>query len=424
MMWLNGPYLDQVYAACATPVYANHHAVEVGGAALIDCDLGTNPLGASRHVCRALGCVGLDDVAPYPPAQADDLARVLIDYWGIRGLPPEQMVFGSGSIDVLTTLLRILPQGTTIVGPSPQFTSLPVAGVAMGLAYQPVRLAAHDYDLRPEVLLGAVKPGVGLVYLDRPHNPTGQVMPLDDVARLARRCGAVGCLLLVDEAYGEYLDEEDSALTLEHPNLVVVRTFSKGFGLAGARLGYAAVREPRLAHIYRYVHPPFAASSLGIRMARVALEDRGFLALTRRYVRQVRPLTDRALGGAGMRVAPSHAASPIVLIEAERGDVVAQLAQAGIAVTPGLGFLDLSERFARLRVPAPRDLGGFLDRLGASLSADGARAVGQALTPCACSGENPCQFSGTTGPGGVPGAWRGRSLSGLGVGAGGHADAE
>jgi len=204
-----------------------------------------------------------------------------------------------------------------------------------------------------------------VLYLDRPHNPTGRVIPLDDLRRLAEKGLERGTWIVSDEAYGDFLPDEESAATLDCPNLVTCRSFSKGLGAAGLRVGFAVTRDAELAELFRRLQPPFVVGALDAVLARAVLaEAADFLEETRRYVRRAKGRILEAIGRRpGLSVADTDDRVPIFLLSQESGSLVRRLASAGVTCEPGSGYFHLDDRSVRLRVPAPNRLEAFLERL-------------------------------------------------------------
>jgi histidinol-phosphate aminotransferase len=154
--------------------------------------------------------------------------------------------------------------------------------------------------------------GAGLVFVNNPNNPTGTVHPAPRVEAFVRRllAGSPGTTVLIDEAYHEYVEDPSYAsalpLALETPRVIVSRTFSKVYGLAGLRVGYAVARPETLeAMAPRQLTD--ALNVLGLTAAHAALADRAIVARERRLNREAREFTRRFFERAGYRVAPSEA---------------------------------------------------------------------------------------------------------------------
>ncbi len=331
----------------------------------IDCALGTNPLGVAPAVRAFLQRPQEWDPAAYPSAVGEVLREELAAYLG-PGVTPEQIVLGHGSFDVLTHLMRLLlPSGSLLGGVSPQFTDVPLQVMLNNVRYHPVVLRPPFFEIEEESWMRAARIHPHVLYVDRPHNPTGQVMPRETLERVCALCAQRGAWVVADEAYGEYLPLEESAVWLDAPNLVVTRSFSKAWGLAGVRVGYGVMRDRELLEIFRKTQPPFSLGTPGMVLASVALGDRSFLETTREYVRAAKARLREALA-LRPELVPSATdeRTPILVVSALRGDLFSRLGRAGIATEPGTGYMDLDERAVRLRVPPPDELEGLLARLG------------------------------------------------------------
>jgi len=363
-MWkgkLQHQYLStgqQGYASAGPVVYPE-------GIEVIDCALGTNPLGTPPAVRRFLE--GLQDVpvCGYPRPEPENLKRAIASKYKSWRILPEQILVSGGSMGVLVALSRLmLAPGTSFTGVSPQFTDAVLQALYTGASYQPLRLQGPQFSIGPAVLEQLTKDGSSVIYLDRPHNPTGQVIPLETAEKLAREAMEKGIWVIIDEAYGDFLPDEGSAASIDLPNVVTCRSFSKGPGAAGLRVGYAVTRSPELASAFRTLQPPFAVGTLDSLLAEAILRDSSYLHEARKYVRTAKEKMVEALKGKkGFTVAETDLRVPIALLTRETGDLAAGLAAAGISCEPGLGFFDLDARSVRLRVPAPAQLDEFLRRI-------------------------------------------------------------
>ena len=175
---------------------------------------------------------------------------------------PSQLVIASGSDDVIELLFSsILRDSQEIVAVSPTFSMYPRFAAVRRLKYRAVELGP-GFTLDSAKVLEAVSSETGMVALCNPNNPTANQFEKEDVMELV---DGYDCLVVVDEAYAEYSEYSLAGEAAERENLVVLRTFSKAYGLAGMRLGYAVANE-RLAQILeeRYL-PPFPVSGLTLR---------------------------------------------------------------------------------------------------------------------------------------------------------------
>lgn len=331
----------------------------------IDCGLGTNPLGfppAMREVIRhSADC----DFCDYPSAVAVDLQKAVVEYLGISGIEERSVVPGHGSIDILVTLIRLLlPPGSLISGVSPQFTDTPIQAMMNSVRYHPVVLKAPSFTAGRDEWMRAARLRPHVLYIDRPHNPTGQFLPLDDLKDIVAECAGRGCWVIVDEAYGDYLPMKESALTINSPNCIVTRGFAKAWGLAGLRVGYGVIKDPELLEIFYRLQPPFSVNTIAEACAVQALKDREFLERTRQYVRESKKAIIAVISEKeDLRCAETHPDTPIMLLTQRKGNLQERLAAAGISSEPGKGYLDLDETSVRLRVPPEKSLREVLRRL-------------------------------------------------------------
>ncbi|WP_338741789.1 histidinol-phosphate transaminase [Haloplanus salilacus] len=216
-------------------------------------------------------------VGVYPKASHTDLAEKLADHWDCT---PGQVWVTPGADGALDYLSRaFLDPGDRVLVPDPGFSYY-----RMSARYHHGEVAtydlrkADDFAQTPDTVLDAYD-GERIVYLTTPHNPTGSEFDPDDIEALSERVED-HTLVVVDEAYAEYTDTPSAiGLLDDHDDVAVTRTFSKAYGLAGLRVGYAVVPEA-WAGAYARVNTPFAASEVGCRAALAALDDDDHLETT------------------------------------------------------------------------------------------------------------------------------------------------
>ncbi len=335
------------------------------GVELIDCALGTNPLGTPPSVKAVLERAKELSVCGYPEPEPERLKEAIVSKFPSWNVRPEHILVGGGSMGVLVTLSRLLlgPE-VFFTGVSPQFTDGVLQGMYTGASYHPVLLEAPGFIFGGDIPQQLTESPSSLIYLDRPNNPTGQALPLEMVERIAREAMNKNTWLLVDEAYGDFIPDEESAATVDLPNLVTCRSFSKGRGAAGIRVGFALTRNSELAASFRKLQPPFVVGVVDALFAEAILYDDGFLEETRRYVRTAKEKTIKVLQGRkGLSVAATDLRVPILLLTRESGDLGSMLGALGISCEPGAGFFGLDNSSVRLRVPSPQHLEEFLRRI-------------------------------------------------------------
>ena len=193
----------------------------------IDCSAGINDL-LLPDCCRKLG------LADYPKDNA--LIEELACYWKkVADTTMDMFLLGNGSQQLLYLVNKLLiEQGTNVLGYAPQYSSYCSDVLFCGGIYRACPMG-ENYRFELKRFTEQIEQTDTLIYLDNPNNPTGQCIPLEQIEYIVREAAKDNICVLVDEAYGEYMRSENSAITLikTYDNLIVLRTFSKGFGLAG-----------------------------------------------------------------------------------------------------------------------------------------------------------------------------------------------
>jgi len=329
------PWIEGIHA------YVPGKSTGKDGRSLVKLSANENPFGCSASALAALAT----DHAPaaYPDPDASALRAALGRQ---HGIDPARIVCGTGSDE----LLNLAAQGFAGPGDEVLFSRFSFAVydiAARRCGATPVEAADSDYATDVDALLAAVTERTRVVFLANPNNPTGTYLPREEVARL--HAGLPGdVLLVVDQAYAEYLeaDEDDGGLELaaRHENVLVTRTFSKIYGLAGERIGWAT-GAPHLIDVLNRIRGPFNVTASGQRAALAALADHVFLARSREANRIERArFADaiEALGNHGLRAVPSKANFVLVLFEGavSAETALAAIGEAGYAVRhlPGQGL--------------------------------------------------------------------------------------
>ena len=243
----------------------------------------------------------------YPDREAVALRTDLADYLsGRTGVPltAEQVWAANGSNEVLQQVLQAFGgPGRTALGFEPSYSMHPLLAAGTSTGWVAERRAA-DFTLDVDTAVAAVRRSEpAVVFLTTPNNPTGTVTPLEVVDAV---CEASAGMVLVDEAYAEFASGPSAVTLLDrHPRLMVSRTMSKAFALAGARLGYLAA-SPEVVDVLRLVRLPYHLSALTQAAARVALAHADELLSTVSAVRAQRDRMVREIEALGLRVVPTE----------------------------------------------------------------------------------------------------------------------
>ncbi|MEA3507657.1 MAG: aminotransferase class I/II-fold pyridoxal phosphate-dependent enzyme [Synergistota bacterium] len=336
---------------------------------IIDCSLGTNPSGPPDLSASIPGNRVKPDTAAYPGGDLK-LKKAISDSWR-RMVEPEEIILGTGSIGLIVTIARTFcSTDSRVLGITPQFPDGPMHFQFSGASYSSIKLSPPLYEISIPNIISAMRGDESIVYLDRPHNPTGQASTLGEMTMLAEACEKQGSILLVDEAYGDFLLPDESSATLRSKALIVLRSFSKGPGLAGIRTGYAVVRDPEACRFIRKTAPPFTVSSISIEMAAASLVDSGFVNRSRNNVRSVkRRLMDEIKIVPFLSASATHPDVPIFLLSSKNGgeNLYERFMNYGIRTEPGTCFENLGPESVRLRVPAPEEYEVFVKQFRAAV---------------------------------------------------------
>jgi histidinol-phosphate aminotransferase len=325
----------------------------------IDCLLGCGQWGVSPLAAAALRAFDPEALAPYPERHHETLlAPLLLQRFERHGVTAEQLFFGHGSFNILERVVHKLVKPGRMIGIGPQFPEVPWEFQAAGGSYRPLPLDRPRYSLPLDAIETAIRSeAIPLVYVDNPNNPLGRHFPLAEMEHLAASCAREATILVVDEALGDFVPDEESCvgLTTRHDCVVVTRSFSKAFGLAAERVGYAFL-SPRLAGPYRQVDVPFEPGLLAATLARESLRDTGFLEHVRAEARSAKTEIVRALEEVGLRVLPTHPGVSILTAQASGRDLSRDLLEHGVLVQPGSCFARThpgwNDSYCRLRIAA------------------------------------------------------------------------
>lgn len=299
---------------------------------MIRLDSNENPNGPGERVFEAFRNA-FSEANRYPFALENDLKAALAKVHGVR---PEHILLACGSTEILKVAVQTFasPQ-RALVAPTPSFE---FPAVIAGILGFPVRKVAVDAKLRLDLTpMAEAAKGAGLVFFCNPNNPTATVHGKADVAAFIAQVGKVSpdTVILVDEAYHEYVDDPTYAtaipLALQNPNVLVARTFSKVFGLAGLRVGYAVGRPETLARMERAMLPS-GINQLALAGATLAVGDAAHIAEEQRKNREAKAFARAWFEKAGYSVGPSEANFLMIDIHRDVKAFKAACLKQGVAV--------------------------------------------------------------------------------------------
>ena len=289
-----------------------------------------NPLGMPESARRAVEAA-LPELGRYPDSNGFELKAALSRRLGV---PAEWITLGNGSNDILEAAAAVmLAPGRSCVYAQHSFAVYPLATMARGA--RSIVVPARDYGHDLQAMLAAIEAQTRLVFIANPNNPTGTFVAADAVAAFLDRVPAT-VVVVLDEAYNEYLPPALRHPSIDwvrrFPNLLVSRSFSKAYGLAGLRVGYG-VAQPELTDLLNRVRQPFNTNSLAQAAAIAALADEGFVARSVEVNRQGMAQLTAAFDRLGLRYLPSF--GNFVLVQVGDGSAVYQgLLRRGVIVRP------------------------------------------------------------------------------------------
>lgn len=322
-----------------------------------------NPLGCSPLARQAVERE-MRDVARYPDSNGFALKAAIAKHCA---LAQEQIVLGNGSNDVLEMVAKaMLYPGCSSVYSQHAFIVYPLAVQAMGA--KPIAVPAKNFGHDLDAMVGAVRPDTRVLWIANPNNPTGTFAGADVLKRAIERVPA-SVIVVVDEAYNEYLSDalrvDTVAWLKEFPNLVITRTLSKAYGLAGLRVGYALMHAD-VAEILNRVRQPFNVSSLAQAAAVAGLADQAFVRASAAANAKGMIQITEGVTRLGLAYIPSHGNFVTVRVGAG-AEVYQRLLRKGVIVRPVAGY-GLPE-YLRVSIGLPQENERFLSALAAALLA-------------------------------------------------------
>ena len=335
------------------------------GAALAELGSNENPLGPSPRAAAAINAAW-PDVLRYPDPKGGALKAALARHLGVG---PDQISLGNGSHELLMLIAQCFADAdTSVVYSEFGFAVFPIATAASGA--QPIRVPAlaRDHATMPlghdlGAMARAIRADTRIVYVANPNNPTGTWFGDAAFDAFVARVPA-DVLVVVDEAYHEYVGDPalTSALRLlpRHPNLIITRTFSKAYALAGLRAGYM-VSDPGVAAVLERLRESFNVNGLALAAAEAALADQAHVARARAWNLAEREWLSERLRGRGLRLLPSQTNFVLIDFGRDAAPVERALFEQGVIARP-MGGYGLPE-FLRISVGARSENERLLDAL-------------------------------------------------------------
>jgi len=301
------------------------------GERVVKLNTNENPFPPSDRVMRAIREIEPEMLRRYPNPTADVFRNKAAKLLGIE---KNMILTGNGSDDILTIAARsFIGAGGTLAYPEPTYSLYPILAQLADAKTVTVEWAG-DWALPIEALV-ATK--ADAIFLANPNAPSGTFVPPSEVAKLAEEFNG---LLLIDEAYADFAEANCLSLVLKYPNVMVTRSFSKAYSLAGLRFGYA-VAQPAVIHEMMKVKDSYNCDAISACAAVAAMEDQEYAARSWNHIKGERARLTEELRQLGWSVLPSQANFILATCPGGRGrETYLGLKQQGILVRffdkPGL----------------------------------------------------------------------------------------
>jgi histidinol-phosphate aminotransferase len=317
-----------------------------------------NPLGPSPIALAAIKSA-LAEIARYPDGNSFKLKRLLAERLGVE---PAQITLGNGSNDILEIVPRVFANADSeIIYSQYAFAVYPLATMSVGAkaVVTPARNWGHDLH----AMLMAVTPATKVIYIANPNNPTGTWLDKQSLGDFLANVPAK-VIVVLDEAYSEYVSQPNYPNGLHYlsqfPNLVVTRTFSKAYGLAGLRVGYS-ISHPDIADLLNRVRQPFNLNILAQEAALAVLEDTAYLKKSVQVNDLGLVQLSQGLANLGVHYIPSVANFITFKVGIDAGKVYQEFLKRGVIVRP-LANYDMAE-YLRVSVGLQQENIRFLEIL-------------------------------------------------------------
>lgn len=322
-----------------------------------------NPLGIPDSAKNAMA-LAIADLGRYPDSNGFELKQAISKKYDV---PEDWITLGNGSNDILELTARAVANvGDEIIFSQHAFAVYPLATKAVGA--KAIEIAAKPEDLGHdlEAMLAAITPATKLMFVANPNNPTGSFLSGEEISQFLKRVPS-HIVVVVDEAYNEYLKPEQQydaiAFARTYPNVIISRSFSKAYGLAGLRLGYG-IAQPILTDLLNRIRQPFNVNTLAMAAAIAALNDEAFLKKGAEVNALGYAQLTQAFDLMGLKYLPS--AGNFILVKVGEDDQAGQrinleLLKQGVIVRP-VGNYGLPQ-WLRISIGLPEENAGFIQAL-------------------------------------------------------------
>lgn len=291
-----------------------------------------NPLGPSPKALEAMRAA-LENVGLYPEGSCYELRHALAPRLGVD---PDMLIFGAGADEIIHYLgIALLDDDDEIVQADPSFVQYKAASTLMECRAHMVPLKDWTHDL--DAMLACVNSHTKMFFITNPNNPTGTIVTADQVEKVIDALPE-RCLLVLDEAYYEYVDDPGYTRSIDWVragrNVIALRTFSKIYAMAGLRIGYGVAPKP-IIDVLERVRAPFNVNSVAQIGAIASLDDPGQVVRSREQNRRSKEYFYRELDRMGIPYTPTQANFLWIDVQRDCREVFRELLKRGVIVRTG-----------------------------------------------------------------------------------------
>ncbi len=309
---------------------------ELGITNIIKLASNENSLGPSKKALKAIKNA-LKNLHLYPDANCYYLKEKLAEFHNIH---PDQLILGNGSNDIIDLSVRTFcSPGDEVITSEMSFIMFYISAQAQNCVQKIVKMKNYTFDL--DAIKAEITDRTKMIYIANPNNPTGTYNTKKEIDRFIKSIPE-DIVLGIDEAYYEYVTARDYPFDMigyikERPNTIVMRTFSKIYGLAGVRIGYG-ITDAKLANYMNRVRQPFNISTLAQVAAMAALDDKAHVRKSRKMNREGMEYLTKELTTLGFTVIPSQANFLLIDLHKDATELYEKVLRLGVIVRPMKGF--------------------------------------------------------------------------------------
>ena len=313
----------------------------------VDFSANCNPLGIPKSVPRAVRSAALS-ADKYPDPLCRRLGAVLSEK---LNLAPERILFGNGAADLIFRLaLSEKPRTAAVTAPTFAEYELALKTVGCEITHHKL-MKAKDFTIT-ETIFNVVKPGLNMLFICNPNNPTGQTIEQELMTELLHLCKKNGTLLVVDECFNAFLDKPEKhslkKKLSQYDNLIILDAFTKLFGMAGVRLGYCLSQNTGLLERMRNAGQPWSVSSLAQAAGLAALKEDKYVIKARKLIKTERQFLSGALQLPGMTLLGGEA--NFLFCHTDIPKLTEKLRERGILIRECSNYHGLTEGYFRIAV--------------------------------------------------------------------------